>query len=289
MSEHKEPTPKALAEAIEAFQQMSVPDAPADAAILARLDDERADQARPVARPGSSKPRGRLLRFLIPSAAAAVLVIGGLGLLLLHGTASPVLADVVKAAAKHKLVRYQEQQITDTKAQSGALLTSTVYVDFTAPRLYRASRSRDRNGAFALLSVHDGKHHLTTDSRQKTARLDFAPTGYKSLLCCLEELEQKQGVTHEKSDLEGYPTVKYRWAEGKQTVLLWVDAKTKLPLRLEQAFLDPSPGVTRSTLVWTDIAWDPGLPPGFRSLDELFSTRPPDGYTLDDQTRSRTQ
>jgi hypothetical protein len=285
MSKHLGPTPDALAEAIRAFQGMSVPDVPPDAAILAWLGDERAD--KPPSRSGSLKRRGKLMRLLIPGAAAAVLVLGGMGLLLLPGTASPALADVVKAAAKHKLVRYQEQQITDTKEQSGAILTSTVYADFTAPRLYRASRLRDRQGEFVLLSVHDGKHHLTTDSRQKTARLDFAPKGYKSLLCCLEEFEQKQGVTREKSDLEGQPTVLYRYAEGKQTILLWVDAKTKLPLRLAQTFLDPSPGVTRRTLVWTDMAWDPELPPRFRSPDELFSTQPPDGYTLDDQTKGR--
>lgn len=288
MSEHQESTPDALAEAIEAFHRMSVPDVPLDAAILARLDHELADEARPVAGPTSSKRGGMPLRFLAASA-AAVVVIGGVGLLLLHGTASPALADVVKAAAMHKFVRYQEQQITDTKEQSGEVRTSTVYADFTAPRLYRASHVRDRNGEFVLLSVRDGKHHLTTNSRQKTARLDFAPKGYKSLLCCLEEFEQKQGVTHEKSDLEGHTTVKYRYAEGKQTILLWVDAKTKLPLRMEQEFLDLSPGVICSTLVWTDIAWDPEPPPGFRSPDDLFSTRPPDGYTLDDQTKGRKQ
>src|SRR5262249_62275575 len=113
------------------------------------------------------------------------------------------------------------------------------------------------------------------------------PKGYKSLLCCLEDLQQKEGVTREKGDLDGRAAVKYRHAEGRQTITLWVDAKTKLPLRLEQEVIDPSPSVTRSTLVWTDFAWDPELPQGFRSLDELFSTRPPAGYTLDDRTERR--
>ena len=223
----------------------------------------------------------------MPSAAAAVLVVAGMGWLLLQGTASLALAEVVQAAAKHKLVRYQEQRIEDTPEQAGAVLTSTVYADFTAPRLYSESHAHDQSGESILLSVHDGKHHLTASSRPKTARLDFAPKGYKSLLCCLEEFEQKKGVTQEKSHLDGRPTIKYRHVEGQQTITVWVDAQTKLPLRLEQESINPSPEIIRRTLIWTDMAWDPELPPGFRSLDDLFSTRPPDGYTLDDQTKNR--
>jgi hypothetical protein len=264
MSEHQEPTHDSLDEAVEAFQLMNVPGRPVDAFVLARLNAELDDTARSVA-----------------------LVIGGVGLLLLYGTATIALADVVKAAQKHKLVRYRQQQITDTKAPSGASLDSMVYADFTAPRLYSESRVNDPNGESVLLSVHDGQHHLTTNSRQKSTTLDFAPKGYKSLLCCLEEFQQKNDVTCEKCDLDGQPTVKYRYVEDKQTIILLVDAKTKLPLRLEQEFIDPSAGVTRSKLVWTDFSWDPELPHGFTSLDELFSTRPPHGYALDDQTKSR--
>jgi hypothetical protein len=287
MSVHQEPTHDALEEAIEAFQRMRVPDRPSDSAILARLGDQRTNKGWPLTIPASSKRSRSQRRWLIPSAAAAVLVVAGMGWLLLQGTASPALADVVKAAAKHKLVRYQEQRIDDTREQSGAVLASTVYADLTAPRLYSESRVNDQSGESILLSVHDGKHHLTTNSRQKTARLDFAPKGYKSLLCCLEEVERKKGVTQEKSDLNGQPTIKYHHVEDQQRINLWVDAKTKLPVRLEQESINPIPGVIRSTLVWTDLAWDPELPPGFRSLDKLFSTRPPDGYTLDDQTKSR--
>jgi hypothetical protein len=287
MSVHQDPTHDALEEAIRAFQRMRVPDGPADAAILARLQDERTDKRRPLAIPSPLKRGGSRRRWLLSSAAAAVLVVAGTGWLLLQGTASFALADVIQAAAKHKLVRYQEQRIEDTGGPSPSVLVSTVYADLTAPRLYSEGRVHDGNGEAILLSVRDGKHHLTTDSRRKTARLDFAPKGYKSLLCCIEELERKKGVTQEKSDLGGRRTIKYRHVEGRQTILLWVDAKTKLPLRLEQESMGPSPGTIRSTLVWTDIAFGPELPPGLRSLDELFSTRPPDGYALDDRTRGR--
>jgi hypothetical protein len=297
MSEHHEPTHDSLDEAVEAFQRLNVPDKPVDAVVLARLDALMprpspsgrgvGGEGRPVAVPGSSKRSGYFMRFLVPSAAAAALVIGGVGLLLLYGTATIALADVVKAAQKHKLVRYRQQQITDTEARTGARVDSTVYADFTAPRLYSESRVNDPEGESVLLSVHDGKHHLKTNSRRKAARLGFAPKDYKSLLCCLEEFQQKKGVTCAKCDLDGQPTVKYRHVEDKQSIILWVDAKTKLPLRLEQEFTDPTPDITRRALIWTDFSWDPQLPHGFTSLDELFSTRPPHGYALDDQIKER--
>jgi len=282
MSEQQEPANDALAGAIEAFQRMSVPARPSDAAVLARLDAE----SRPAALVSTAKRSGYLWPFLV-SSAAAVLLIAGMAVLLLNGAAAIALADVVKAAQKYKFVRYREQQIMDPKAHDVAPRNSTVYADFTAPRLYSESLVNGPEGESVLLSVHDGKHHLTSNSRQKTARLDFAPKGYKSLLCCLEEFQQKRGVTSERTDLDGRRAVKYCHVNGRQTITLWVDAQTKLPLRLDQESIDSDS--SRSTLVWTDFAWDPDLPQPFRSWDELFSTRPPHGYTLDDRTSSGKQ
>jgi hypothetical protein len=54
---------------------------------------------------------------------------------------------------------------------------------------------------------------------------------------------------------------------------------------MEDEFVDPTPDITRNTFVWTDFEWDPELPGEFRNLDQLFSTRPPDGYAIDDQTK----
>src|SRR5262245_9714888 len=250
MSAHQEPRYESLDEAVEAFQRMNVPARPRDTDVLARLTAELDGNAPSVAIPCAPSRRG-YLRVLVPSAAAAILVMLGIGFLLLDGGASIALADVVKAAAKHKLVRYREQQISDAKTQIGANVESAVYADFTAPRLYSESRIDDPEGKSVLGIVHDGKHHLTTNSRLRSAKLDRAPKGYKSVLCCLEDFEKKQGVTREKCDLDGRRAVKYRHVDGNQTTTLWVDPNSKLPLRMEQEFLDPSPGITRSTLIWT--------------------------------------
>jgi hypothetical protein len=263
-----------LDEAIAAFQRMPVPDRPSDADVLARL--------------GPVPKKGRhLLRLVVPPAAAAVLFVGGLGLLLLHGTAPLALADVVKAAGKHRLVRYQQQQITDTKEHGCTRVDSVIYADLTAPRLRSESRLDDADGRGIRLSIHDAHRHLITDSRRKTAWLGGAPEGYKSLLCCLEEFQQKEGVAQVPDRLGTLATIKHHLQEQHQTTLLWSDLNTKLPVRMEQEFIDPTPDVSRKKLVWTDFAWDPEVPGGFRDVQELFSTRPPDGYTLDDQTKEK--
>jgi len=281
MNEPRQPLRDPLDEVIASFQRMDLPARPQDAEVLARIDAERKSKAESVAIPLAPNRPGYVVRLLAPSAAAAVVLILGIGLLLLNDTTSIALADVVKATAKHKLVRYREQQVRGAKT-----LTSTVYADFTAPRLYSESRIDEPNGA-VLLSVHDGRHHLTTNSHEKTATLNFAPKGYKSLLCCLEEFQQKKDVTQEWSDLAGCAAVKYRYVDSKETITLWIEPSTKLPLRLEQTLVDS--GSPRRTLIWTDFAFDPDLPPGVTNLNELFSTRPPDGYALDDRTKREKQ
>jgi hypothetical protein len=282
MTEDHPPTRDLLDEAIAAFGQTPVPERPSDRDLLARMYDCAGGRFQAVLRPSASKTHRRLLQFLVPSAAAAMLLIAGLGLLLLHGTAPIALADVVKAAGKHKLVRYNQQQITDLKEQRGTQVNSTIYADFTTPRLRSESRFDHPDGSATRLSIHDAERHLITDSRRKTAWIGVAPKDYKSLLCCLEEFQQKKGVVQSPQKLGTLTTVNYYLEELHQTTSLWIDPRTKLPVRLEQEFMQPMPDVSRNKLVWTDFAWDPELPSGVRNLQELFSTRLPEGYVLDD-------
>jgi hypothetical protein len=287
MSENQQPSHDSLAEVIEAFQRMAVPDRPADAAVLARLGVDQCEPARPILNPAPLRKNAYVLRLVVPSAAAALLLAGVLALSLLNGTAPIAVADVVKAAVQHKLVRYQEQQTTDTREHAGTRLDSTVYADLTAPRLRSESRVAHADGEAVHVSVQDGASHLMTNSRDKTALLLPTPKDFKSFCCSLEEFEKHQGVTQVKDTLGGLATVKYHFQEGNQRSSLWVDAKTKLPLRMEQELTWPGPDVTRQRFVWTDFQWDPELPQGFSSPAELFSTRPPLGYALDDQTRAK--
>jgi hypothetical protein len=303
MSDDRRPRADPLEEAVQAFRRMTVPDPPPDADVLARLGTAAADATPAVPVPFSPKRR-YLMRLVVPSAAALVLL-GTAAVFLLTTTPSPTLADVVQAAEKHKLVKYKQVQTTDTRDMVGASTESTVYADLKALRFRSESRHHfqdpdDRTKFIeeVSVSVQDAAkdRHLMTNTHaggkvqppRKDAwlgRLGGAKDG-KTFLQHLREFQQKKGVTQVKDKLSGVETIKYRLEEDRQTVSLWVDAKTKLPVRMEQEFTDPTPDITRNKFVWTDFEWDPELPRDFKNLDALFDTTPPGGYTLTDDTRN---
>jgi RNA polymerase sigma factor (sigma-70 family) len=302
MTDDQQPTPDPLEEALEAFRRMAVPDRPSDADVLAQLGRRLGDTAQPASIPAPSRRR-YLMRLVVPSAAAAVLLAVGLGFLLLNGTAPIALADVVKAAQKYRLVRYKQQQTTDTKDMVG-VTDSTVYGDLKGRRFRSESRhqfmdpddrekfieevsvsvtdlAKDRH---LMTSTHPGGKVLPPRKEAWLGRCGSAKND-KTFLENLRDFQQKKGVTSGRDKLDGRETVRYRLEEKGSTTTLWVDAATKLPVRMEYEQIDPTPDITRNRFVWTDYEWDPELPRGFRNLDELFSTTPPKGYTLDDQTR----
>ncbi len=317
MNPNNRPTHESLEEVIEAFQRMSVPDRPGDAEVLGRLSEKgsdplnsrreiatcdtdrrgqtpfrtatcRDDSPRPVSK-GSPSKRPYLVRFLVSSAAAALLLAGGLGLLLLNSTVPLAVADVVKSAQKHKLVRYHQQQTVFKEEKVNERIDSTVYADLTGARLRSESHAKRPDGEPVLVSVEDNVRRLAINSRERTAWLGLTPKDFKSFCCSLEEFEQKKGVNQIKDMLGDLATVKYSFEDGNQKSSLWVDTKTKLPVRMEEEVTDATSDITRTKSVWTDFEWGPELPKGFKNLDELFSTRPPEGYALDDQTKEKKQ
>jgi hypothetical protein len=284
MSENHRPQSDALEQAIDAFQRMRVPDRPCDADVLARLG--QGNTTRPVFT-GASRPR-YLKRLLVPSAAALFLICG-LGLLLFvgNGTVPMAVADVVKTAERHKLVRYKEHRTTDLEGATDGPLDSTVYADLTAARRRTETHMTDQGRETILIDVIDPARHLATDSRAKTASLRRTPHDYQSFCCSLQEFEHLHGVTQMADKVGDLATVKFHCHDGNQTSSLWVNAKTKLPVRMEHELRHPTPDITRRRFIWTDFEWDPELPKGFGSVDEFFSTQPPQGYTLNDQTKSK--
>jgi hypothetical protein len=288
MSENHRPQRDLLEHGIEAFQRMHVPDRPPDADVLARLGICRENRVRPRF---FSALRGRLPKRLWVPSAAALFVVCGLGLLLFVGnpTVSLAVADVVRAAEKHKLVRYKEHQATESGGATDGPLDSIVYADLTAARRRSQTHITDEGGETILIDVIDPARHLATDSRRKAASLRRTPHDYQSFCCSLQEFEHHHGVTQTADKVGDLATIKYRFQDGNQTSSLWVDANTKLPVRMEQELRHPTPYIIHRRFIWTDFEWDPELPRGFASVDEFFSTGPPQGYTLNDQTKSKNR
>jgi hypothetical protein len=74
--------------------------------------------------------------------------------------------------------------------------------------------------------------------------------------------------------------LKYRLQEADKTTSLWVDPRTKLPLRIECEMLHTTPEIARETWTYTDFEWDPRV----SDPAQLFSTEPPPGYAVEDHT-----
>jgi hypothetical protein len=288
MNTDNRPRRDSLEEGIAAFQRMRVPDRPPDAEVLARLGRAAGCKGRPVS--ASGLERGFARRVLLCSATGLFLICGvGLFTFVLHDTKALAVADVVDAAKKHRLVRYQQLQTTDARATSSTRFESTVYADLTSARLRRENRSEDSDGEAIFINVFDPVRHLETNPQRRTACLRRTPKDYKSFCCSVLEFEHHKGVTRREDALGGLATIKYRFEADNETSTLWVDARTKLPVRMEQELGNPTPDVLRNRLVWTDFEWDPELPKGCRTLDELFATQPPVGYRVNDQTNLPVQ
>jgi hypothetical protein len=166
------------------------------------------------------------------------------------------------------------------------------------------SESRVRDGGLESVSVvtQDAPKNrtliLSTDTDLATGKVvtrvghldkndvvlkNFRPLGdlkpFQPLLDHLRELQNHKATKAAKETLDGRETVKYRLEEDSRSIIVWVDPKTKLPVRMENAATYPD-GV-RYRFAFTDFAWDPDV----KDVEQLFSTEPPEGYTIRDHTR----
>jgi hypothetical protein len=316
MRESQKPNNDRLEEAIGAFRRMTVPEVPPAAEILAQLPTRPRDGSRSVLVSFISKRR--LLRLMVPSAAAVLVLLGSLGLFLWNSTSSFALADVIEATRKYILVRYKLKQISTpsegtTRATGIGPTTQnwTVFADLQVCRFRKEMRAKLRDpddprkpidieevtidvidGAkerILTVKTHPGGNALPP---RKAAWLGRLPNqGNKPLLDELRELQRRKGVTSGKATLDGRDVITFRWVSEEEikdatvTTTLWIEPKTKLPVRHEQEIATKYG--TRMQFVATDYEWDPELPKGFKNVDELFSTTPPEGYALDDRTKDR--
>jgi hypothetical protein len=102
----------------------------------------------------------------------------------------------------------------------------------------------------------------------------------RPLLDNLREFQAHAETLSTNADLDGRTVLKYRLGKGKDATSLWVDPRTKLPLRIEIEKGHPFPRVTKAQWVYMDFEWDPKVSdPG-----QLFSTEPPPGYAVEDHT-----
>ena len=115
-----------------------------------------------------------------------------------------------------------------------------------------------------------------------SVRATETPAVRKTLLENLHELEEHTEAKSTRETVEGRTLLKYEVEDGPRPTTLWVDAATKLPVRMKMVQV----GNGKLTVEISDFEWDPKLS-GFKTLDELFDTSPPAGYRLNDQTKQK--
>jgi hypothetical protein len=103
----------------------------------------------------------------------------------------------------------------------------------------------------------------------------------KTFLEILQAFQDRRDVVATQDVLDGRDSRKYRLDQPGVSSIVWVDIKTKLPIRIEQELIDPSPKTRRWKWVYSDFRWDVDV----GNLDEFFSTTPPADYRLEDHTK----
>ncbi len=98
----------------------------------------------------------------------------------------------------------------------------------------------------------------------------------------LQTLQNNPKTASAKDKLGGRDTIKYSLEEAEWRSVVWADPKTKLPVRIEHEVVGEGAGKQASSITWeyTNFEWDPKV----ENVEALFSTKPPEGYALQDYT-----
>ncbi len=138
------------------------------------------------------------------------------------------------------------------------------------------------DGVHERLEKPDG-YSITNYSKRR--RLSIIPKKQKAIVVVLPKRIPEsfpEILNHYRNDKQtkatketwdGRNALVYRLnkEKGEFRVTIWIDAKTKLPVRLEIRI-----GLPASKTIWTDFKWDPQID----DPDEFFSVQPPEGYKL---------
>lgn len=273
-----------LEEAIAAFRNLEVSARPNDADVVAKLTSSKIE---PAESKSSAVRKSRWPRLLVSSLVGSTC----LGLLLafffLGNSTAAALDEVIRETKKHALVRYQQLQTTEMNDGLNGRTESIVHADLSKPRTRKESRHKKGDVETAIIEIEDGTRRLMLDSETKQALLTEANKDYQSFLGGLEEWKKKKGVRISAERLQGRAVQKFRLQEGDTITLLWVDAVTKLPVRLDYHLIHPTEKIALNRYVWTDFQWDPTLPKGIQDVEELFRITVPKDYILEDQTPAK--
>jgi len=313
-----------LEDVVTAFRGMPIPDRPPDEVVLVRLERAQEVSKTKTLVFVSTRPIWRFLMLPTIRYATAVAIAFILaGWLVLSPSRTLALAEVIKAAEQHKLVRFQSRQtVDDRQTDRAAAGMRTVYVDLVAPRVREEERHKTFNEIldFRYVAVYDyrldrflalvsheqvlskeqakdeftkqlvgmaeerglAKKKATLSHIARTRTDNIPPMSLfgkgQGFLDSLRELQANTRTLATRETLDGREVDKFHLKVEDTTASLWVDPRTKLPVRMEIEMINPTQRISRNEWVYTGFEWDPQVP----DVESLFSTEPPRGYFLED-------
>jgi outer membrane lipoprotein-sorting protein len=264
----RSPSDDILARAEASLRSMSVPDGPSHevaSRILAALHAAPEVAAR-------RRPGGGIARWALRLAAAVLLAVG-LGTLagtwLLRPAAA--LAEVAQKLRDARTLSYRT-----TSQVSGQLTPVVQRMLIKAPGLIRAEAE---GGPTYTLFDASRNRTLVVDRKSRSALLleGPAPAEKKTTDMAAKEVEGLRRLAESKGELVGRRRIGkveatgFRVRQGWQDLVVWLDPRAKLPVRVDLKARVNDMEVTGSL---TDFQIDPPLD------DALFRFEPPAGYTL---------
>jgi hypothetical protein len=290
-----------LNQVIGAFRGMAVPEAPEAPLLFTRPPSDRAT-GEPDGTSSSRKIWRILMHPTVRYGAAATILIVAFGWLAFGPSSSLAMADVIRAAESHKLVKYQFQLISAERPGMPRTETrGTVYVDLVKPRsrFEAAPEPADDGKSAQNVTVSDRERRVSMFQRNmsqkvttKTGEVQTVVSSIESImgqqvdqvgkfgqinsriysvdelilhdvpdhtlfLDALTALQTREGTTSAKAQLGGREVIVFSAKQGLGTTTVWVDPKTKLPVRIEQTFHDGGTGRETIRNVSSDFVWDP--------------------------------
>ncbi len=268
------PDEHVLDRAIGEIRQLHVPVSPGAQSLLVRTRTELVSKS-------PHGPKRRIPRRAIPIMAASMAAISFFVGWLLWNSSSPIaLAQVIEAATKHRIVRYDLRSYV--RGNDVAQTMCVCYVDLKLPR----SRSERREVGMVFVQDNRKDRMLVLQNRGRGFALlmripDIKVITHvktdKTFLEILRSLRENKATTFNSELFDGRHANKYSLTIDETKSVLWVDAKTNLPIRIEFEFLNPPRGAVEDKWVYTGFEWDVDI----ENLDDFFSLEPPAGYIVE--------
>lgn len=269
-------------QAIRAMRELPIPPAPADNVVLSRIQSVEADQTRPSRNLWHRiKTMPRPLRYSLVASLAIVALL----FVLAQDRSSLALADVTEAMREFKVVRYHEQM----DMIDGPTVQNVITLDTSLKHL----RMEMTHGDEILINILDIENQVIlglVPSQKMAMRMPSVGTHAtaESFLDLIRELQENPETVRTEEDLDGVPAIVFRLTTEEETrtdlegyegvpvggpyrTTIWIDPETTLPLMIESYFKGPD---RDRYMIDSNFEWDPEV------ADDVFSTNPPPGYTL---------